>query len=218
MEWSLKWQSCSRRCSNEESRRNTHLARLPLVSPIVKGCSKKHEETYPRVWLLHGNGREDHPGALSHRILIHMAPVALSSIPQCADLQTPWCNRLLLRATEEAIFHGNTSAPQQPDEAHYGIPWDGRLQSVISTPGHTKCGDPPYIFAKLPLTSSHCCSPNALESQSWRPYPIVNAVTGEVEEQAPWHWRKYRWLAQELCMYLRRKKYVDCQEAHPALA
>jgi hypothetical protein len=57
------------------------------------------------------------------------------------------------------------------------------------TPGHTKGGDPPYIFAKLPLaprTSSHCYTPNVEESKSSRPYPITGAAAREVEERAPW--------------------------------
>jgi hypothetical protein len=51
--------------------------------------------------------------------------------------------------------------------------------------GHTKGGDPPYIFAKLPLaprTSSHYYTTNVEESQSSRPYPIAGATAGELEE------------------------------------
>ena len=53
------------------------------------------------------------------------------------------------------------------------------------TPEHTKGGNHPNIFAKLPLaprTSSHYCTPNTEESQSSRPYPIAGAATGEVKE------------------------------------
>ena len=35
-----------------------------------------------------------------------------------------------------------------------------------------------------------------------RPYLIVCAAAKELEERAPWRWRKYRWLDQELCLYL----------------
>jgi hypothetical protein len=64
--------------SYEESRCDTHLAKLPLTSPVGKGCSGKHEET-----------------------------------THVSDSSTKM---------EERI-----------------------------TPGHTKGGDPPYIFIKLPL-------------------------------------------------------------------